>query len=334
MSMWAGWLAALVLAQADAAVPDRGDDGSAPGRRPSSAPKTTSTMPFLTGATGEQTEPQAAWDGKQFLATWRSSLWQNELRAARLGPRTARCWIPGAWRSRNWSGPTATPRFAAGPDGFLLAWVREPSALTVARVLAPEGGPLQILPPLVISPWARFDALGLEPVAGVVRGQYWMLWTQSGTQPGLFLARMDRDGRPGAPPVRPGRWPRDSRRPCACPRRPPTACTRVFAVPAGAWWTCGLLRLDAQGQPLEAGGRTLWQLPAWPSRGSAGGGRIAAAAAVAVIGADGKSQVRTTRPTWKDRGTWMVAAGAAGDRGSRCAVVCPHGHLESGRRSG
>ncbi len=293
MSMWAGWLAALVLAQADAAVPDRGDAGSAPWPPPILGPENDIDDAVLTGATGEQTEPQAAWDGKQFLATWRSSLWQNELRAARLGP-DGKVLDPRGVPLDKLERADGHAAVAATPDGFLLAWVREPSALTVARVLAPEGGPLQILPPLVISPGA-FDVSAWSPSLAEVRGQYWMLWTQSGTQTGLFLARMDREGRPGAPPVRLG----DGHGPTAALRVPLPTTDRLyalFAVPAGGMVDVRLLRLDAQGQPLEAGGRTLWQLPGVAIQGAAlvaGGSQLLAAAAV--IGADGKAQVRATR---------------------------------------
>ena len=82
--------------------------------------------PVLTGATGEQTAAHAVWDGKQFLAIWRSSLWKNELRAARLGP-SGQVLDPRGVPVADLERADGQGAVAAGPQGFLLGWVEEPS---------------------------------------------------------------------------------------------------------------------------------------------------------------------------------------------------------------
>jgi MYXO-CTERM domain-containing protein len=319
VSLSVGWIAALVLAQAGAgadagdapvdaaaqvepdAAADQAADGGldaaadAPGVAdppPALGPEREVDDPVLTGATGEQTAAQSAWDGKQLLVTWRSSLWRNELRAARLSPDGQVLdprGVPVAALDRA-DGHGAV---AAGPDGFLIGWVQEPSALVVARAAAPPGAGLTIGPPVTVWPGAG-DSAASSPALAAVGGEFWMTWTQSGGQPGLMGARLSAAGAPLAPPERLG----DGDGATALLRMPGPGGDRTFllyAVRVGEMIEVRLAPLSAEARPSPLP-RILWQLPGVTALGAAlvaGGDQMLAA--VAVMGADGKSEVRARR---------------------------------------
>ena len=197
-----GLLAALVLAAAvgltgAAEVAPVGEAGAAGAQTPRLGPELDVTRPVLTGASGEQTEPRAAWDGKQFLVTWRSSFWKDELRATRVsasGQVLDGRGVPVAVRERN----AGSAPVAAGGGGFLVAWVEDPSRVMVARAAVEPA--LAIGPAVTVFEGAEVEAPS-DPAVAFADSLFWVVWSrQSAPRPVVVAAPVTVDAAGAARP--------------------------------------------------------------------------------------------------------------------------------------
>jgi MYXO-CTERM domain-containing protein len=185
---WSWWWAAAATALLAAAVTGAVADG---GDAPRLDPEFDVSPPLLTGASGEQTMPRAAWNGQEYLVTWRSSFWKDELRATRMtgdGKILDGRGVRIAGRERN-AGSAAV---AAGPGGpFLVAHVADPAQVMVS--LARNQGGLQVSEPVRLFDGAA-DFTTSELAVAFADPVFWVLWARQSASPQIVAARVGADG--------------------------------------------------------------------------------------------------------------------------------------------
>jgi MYXO-CTERM domain-containing protein len=180
---WAGPLMAALAAAVTGALADGGD-------APRLDPELDVAPPLLTGAAGEQTAPRAAWNGQEYLVTWRSSFWKDELRATRMsgdGKILDGRGVRVAGRERN----AGTAPVAAAPGGpFLAAHVADPARVMVS--LARNQGGLQVGEPVMVFDGGA-DFTTSEPAVAFADPNFWVLWARQGATPQIVAARVGAD---------------------------------------------------------------------------------------------------------------------------------------------
>jgi hypothetical protein len=147
--------------------------------------------PVLVSAVGDQTVAAAAYDGEQFLAAWRSSLWKPELRVGRvtlagevLDPRGLL--LDGFERIEGRVG------VASGAGAFLVVWGNEPGRIRAARV-AVEGGKLVASPAVNLTEQPVTTSM-IGPVVVWSGAGYWVLWGQLGDGAGVYALQVSPAG--------------------------------------------------------------------------------------------------------------------------------------------
>jgi hypothetical protein len=148
-------------------------------------------LPVLTGAAGEQSAPGAAGDGRGLLVAWRSTMWRNEIRAARMTPDgevldPVGVLVDGFERSE---GPVVV---AQGGGAFLVAWEKEPACVYVSRVTT--DGVLAVGAPLLVNQGPS-DTSSRGPAVAWNGSSFWVLWSRNGEAAGVYGARVSPDGR-------------------------------------------------------------------------------------------------------------------------------------------
>jgi hypothetical protein len=148
-------------------------------------------LPVLTGAAGEQSAPGAAGDGRGLLVAWRSTMWRNEIRAARMTPDgevldPVGVLVDGFERSE---GPVVV---AQGGGAFLVAWEKEPACIYVSRVTT--DGTLVVGAPLLVNQGPS-DTSSHGPAVAWNGSSFWVLWSRNGAAAGVYGARVSPDGR-------------------------------------------------------------------------------------------------------------------------------------------
>ncbi len=152
--------------------------------------------PPLTGAIGEQTAARLAFDGQNLIVTWRSALWRNELRAARLDANGTvldrRGFSLGLTdRGDGHAAVTALPASVTMTSpkgsGFFTAWVDDGNRVLGLRV--PSQGPLSASPPVVIDVGdpARSAA---QPTLATTSDGITVGFSRAGEHAGIFVARI------------------------------------------------------------------------------------------------------------------------------------------------
>ena len=154
-------------------------------------PELTLDPPVLTGATGEQTETAAAWDGRHFLVAWQSTVWRNELRFARLDA-TGRVLDPRGVSLDELDTGRGRVAVATGGGVFLLAWARAPDRVLAAVIRTQPSFSWD--PPVAVST-GHGDTFVRGPKVAWDGQHFWVVFSRGGQEPGVFATRIAPDGR-------------------------------------------------------------------------------------------------------------------------------------------
>jgi hypothetical protein len=156
-------------------------------------PELDMDRPVLVSAVGDQTVAAAAYDGERFLVAWRSSLWKPELRVGRV-TAAGDVLDPRGLLLEGFDRIEGRVAVAAGGGAFLVVWGNEPGRIRAARVNV-DGDKLRASPTVTLTERPVTTSMVGPAVAWNGAG-FWVLWSQTRDEAGVYAIRVSPDGQP------------------------------------------------------------------------------------------------------------------------------------------